>query len=276
MPALIASVLLCVFVVGLFMTSRAAHSYLASGDVKHFLAYNLLLLNNPSTQFLPGVFEHNPYDRVVNGSLWTLPWEALMYLSLAGLSVIGLLQRRGLVAIGFAVVFVAFCASREGRLPDVKYLPLAVAFLSFFYLGVLAWLYRDRIAVSRTTLIVSVVLLVIALVLFKSSVAARSAYPLLLAYSALGLALVPGGAIRAFNRVGDYSYGIYVYGFPLQQALMAVNPGLTPALLFAYGMFFTLMLAIPSWHLLERPMLSFKARGRAGATIGYTAAKAIS
>ncbi|HZP13271.1 MAG TPA: acyltransferase [Nevskiaceae bacterium] len=276
MPALIMAVLVCVFVIGLCFTTKSASQYLVSGEVKHFLFYNLALMNNPPAQFLPGVFEQLPYDHVVNGSLWTLPWEALMYVTLAGLFAIGLLQRRLAVAIGFAAVFVAFCFSRENLLPMVKYLPLAVAFTSFFFLGVLAWLYRDRISMSGTTVTIAVVLLLASLLLFKASVLVRSAYPFLLAYSALGVALVPGGAIRGFNRMGDYSYGVYVYGFPLQQSLMALHPEYTALQVGFYGLALVLLLAVPSWHLLEKPMLSLKKYGRSRAAIGYTAARATS
>lgn len=276
MPALVMSVLVCVFVLGAFFTTNPLSQYLFSGEVKHFLFYNVALMNNPPGQFLPGVFEHVPYDRVVNGSLWTLPWEALMYLTLAGLFAIGLLQRRLSVAIGFAVVFVTFCFSREGVLPEIKYFPLAVAFASFFFLGVLAWLYRDRIPMSGTSVAIAVLLLVAILFLFKSSVLVRSAYPIALAYSALGLALVPVGRIRAFNRLGDYSYGVYVYGFPLQQSLMALHPEYTALQVGFYGLGLVLLLAVPSWHLLEKPMLALKQRGRRGAAISYTAARATS
>jgi peptidoglycan/LPS O-acetylase OafA/YrhL len=276
LPALVAAVLITVFVLGVIFTTLPAHQYLASGEVKRYLAVNLMLLNNPNGQFLPGVFETNPYHSVVNGSLWTLPWETLMYLSLAGASLLGLLKRRHLVAIGFAVVFTAFCLSREGRLPEVRFLPLAVAFTSFFYLGVLAFLYRGRIGLSARSLTAGLLLLALALVLFKHSVLARSAYPILLAYSVFGLALLPGGAIRGFNNVGDYSYGVYVYGFPVQQSLLALVPGLAVWQLCLYGLAVTLMLAVPSWHLLEKPMLAFKRKRSSPAAIGYTAVRATS
>jgi peptidoglycan/LPS O-acetylase OafA/YrhL len=247
MPALGAAILFSVFVIGLYFTTRR---------------------NDPQGQFLPGVFEGNVYGRVINGSLWTLPWEAKMYLSLAVLFLLGLLQHRRAMASIFVVMLIVFCFTREGRLHQITYLPLTVAFASFFYSGVLAFLYRDRIPMGRAPLLISAALLVASLFLFKASVIVRCAYPILLAYTALAFALVPGGSIRAFNRLGDYSYGVYVYGFPVEQALMALNPAFTPMQVCGLGLGAALLLAVPSWHLLEKPMLARKLKRREKPAVG--------
>jgi peptidoglycan/LPS O-acetylase OafA/YrhL len=39
-------------------------------------------------------------------------------------------------------------------------------------------------------------------------------------YLVLFIALVPGGWLRHYNRLGDYSYGLYIYGFPTQQSVL--------------------------------------------------------
>jgi peptidoglycan/LPS O-acetylase OafA/YrhL len=80
-----------------------------------------------------------------------------------------------------------------------------------------------------------------------------------LAYGVIWFALVPGGAIRAFNRAGDYSYGIYIICFPIQQSLVALDPALTPASLFAISFPAVLALAMLSWHFIEQPALRQKA-----------------
>jgi len=256
LPGLIAAVLATAFVFGFAFSNLSLHDYLGSDLTRRFLALNLTLRSDPK-QFLPGVFEANPYASVVNGSLWTLPWEMGMYVSLAFFAVIGAFQRRRTVLAIWAAMFATFCLNRAGIL-DVPYLPLLAAFFSFFYLGVLLWLFRDRVPMGRGALVGGVAALAVTLALFKHSLIARDLYPILLAYTVIGLALVPAGPIRKFNRLGDYSYGVYVYAFPLQQSLMALFPEMAPLQLCAAGFFGVLLLAVPSWHLLEKPMLDLK------------------
>jgi peptidoglycan/LPS O-acetylase OafA/YrhL len=83
---------------------------------------------------------------------------------------------------------------------------------------------------------------------------------LTLAYGTLVLAYHPRIQWHAYNRVGDYSYGLYVYAFPVQQTIVAHVPGLTPVELFGVSFAVTLALAALSWHFLERPALALKGR----------------
>ena len=66
------------------------------------------------------------------------------------------------------------------------------------------------------------------------------------------------GRIRAFNRVGDYSYGIYIYAFPLRGLVQWLDPDLGLLGNAAWATLLTLALAIPSWHWIERPALARK------------------
>jgi len=58
---------------------------------------------------------------------------------------------------------------------------------------------------------------------------------------------------------GDYSYGIYLYGFPVQQMLVDVFPTLKVWwALFPAAALTVTVLAMMSWHFIERPALSLK------------------
>ena len=83
---------------------------------------------------------------------------------------------------------------------------------------------------------------------------------MLLAYALLTFALHPKLRLAAFNRFGDYSYGLYVYAFPIQQALVSLEPGLGPLGLFALASVATLAVAIVSWHGMEKPALGLKSK----------------
>jgi len=86
-------------------------------------------------------------------------------------------------------------------------------------------------------------------------------YAASLTYLVLWLALVPGGPLRLYNRLGDYSYGFYLWQFPIQQWIMLRRPATTQPELVTYAVPATLALAIVSWHLVESRALAFKGRG---------------
>ena len=87
-------------------------------------------------------------------------------------------------------------------------------------------------------------------------------YTLLIPYLVLYLAFVPGGKIRAFNGVGDYSYGIYIYAFPIQQSFVAVMPNISPINLFVISFGVTFVLAVASWHLVEKKILDSRRKNQ--------------
>lgn len=83
-------------------------------------------------------------------------------------------------------------------------------------------------------------------------------YSLTLTYLLMCAAYMPSGRIRVFNRIGDYSYGVYIYAFPVQQSVAAFLPGISVAEMFQLSLFFTFLLAMLSWHLIEKPALALK------------------
>jgi peptidoglycan/LPS O-acetylase OafA/YrhL len=82
------------------------------------------------------------------------------------------------------------------------------------------------------------------------------------AYAALWLAFVPDGKWIEWTRAApDYSYGIYIYAFPIQQALIASLPSASILSLFLLAFGITLVAAALSWHLVEKPALGYKHLG---------------
>ena len=77
-PALFVIVLLTIFVLGPLTSNLSPEAYFANPDVYKYLLNAILIRND----YLPGVFENNPYPNAINGSLWTLTIEACMYLLL--------------------------------------------------------------------------------------------------------------------------------------------------------------------------------------------------
>ena len=204
---------------------------------------------------LPGAFVDNPYPRIVNGSLWSVPIELSMYVCCAIAGVVPLLSRRRWFNTAFIAGFVLFAVRPDWfvlfpRIPHVRLLTLAFAF------GALAWVNRDEIALSPWVAGVALLLLAVN----PADIVRGPASVALLTYVLLTLALHPKLRLAGFNRVGDYSYGLYVYAFPIQQALVHVQRDLGPFALFAAAFALTLLVAIASWHGMEKPALGLKSR----------------
>jgi peptidoglycan/LPS O-acetylase OafA/YrhL len=83
-------------------------------------------------------------------------------------------------------------------------------------------------------------------------------YLLAMAPFVLHLAYVPGGRIRRFNDLGDYSYGVYIYAFPVQQTLAFLFPTLTLAAMMVSSAMVSMAIAVVSWKLIEARALEHK------------------
>jgi peptidoglycan/LPS O-acetylase OafA/YrhL len=200
---------------------------------------------------LPGVFEQLPQDGV-NGSLWTLPLEFSLYVVLGIFGVVGLLFRRG----AYSLVVLALCVlallafDRGGGLFTERHAYLNLILL--FAAGSVIRLYAERIPLHWAGL---VALALPALLLYHTRF-----FPVLftlwLVYMVFWVAYVPD--LHWFNRAGDYSYGLYIYAFPIAQTLRQYIPDITPLGLFASASLLTLGCAMLSWHLIEAPALKLK------------------
>ncbi len=214
---------------------------------------------------LPGAFVDNPYREAVNGSLWTLPVELRLYIAVAIAGMAGLLARADRCA-ALLVALVALFAWKPEWLP-LEPQSVGVRNLALLFgIGALAYVTRDRVPLSLTAFAVAVALFIVN----PWGVGRGPWFILTLAYGTLVLAYHPRIQWHAYNRVGDYSYGLYVYAFPVQQTIVAHVPGLAPIELFGVSFAVTLALAALSWHVLERPALALKARfgGRSADRLG--------
>lgn len=72
-PALFLMVLVSIFLLGLSFTSLPIGAFLQN-HVTHVFAFKNTTLVFGVTGNLPGVFESTPYPKLVNVSLWTLPF----------------------------------------------------------------------------------------------------------------------------------------------------------------------------------------------------------
>jgi len=257
-PGLWVCVLLLALVLGPLFTTLPLGDYFTHPQVWKFIGVDATLARIRIEYCLPGVFETNLYKCALNVPHWTLPWEVLMYVALGAFGATGLLARRWAMLILTVGVLALFRIAVDVRHLDDWRLLYPISFGSFFFFGTLLWLFRDRVLLTRWTLCASFVALLIVMGTMQHQWLSRALYIPLLAYTVLGLALVPGGFIRRYNALGDYSYGIYIYGFAVQQTLLALFPRLGTAQLTVASLAAVLLVAVPSWHLLEKRVLSLK------------------
>jgi len=251
-PALVVAVALSI-VLGGMATSVPWREFVASPVTIDYAWRNALAWE---VRFaLPGAFAGNPYPGAVNGSLWTLPVELRLYIAVAIVGIAGMLTRADRCAAVLVTLVALFLWKPE-------WLPLAPQSAStrnlalLFGLGALAYVARDRIPLSLAAFAIAVAVFAVN----PWGVGRGVWFLLTLTYGTLVLAYHPRIQWRAYNRVGDYSYGLYVYAFPVQQTIVARAPGLTPLELLAVSFAVTLALAALSWHALERPALALKAK----------------
>jgi peptidoglycan/LPS O-acetylase OafA/YrhL len=258
LPALWAMLLLTVFGLGLLFTALPAATYLSSPGTYLYLAKCSTLLAGVGYQ-LPGVFDHNPFHGAINGSLWTMRHEARLYVILAAVwFLLRLAPRHRLAAFRMAIVAFAAAAgwwvvARHFSAPDSG--PFARLFFMFFA-GASFYVLRDIVVLSPW---VFGALLAGLLLSLANVDVFYVVYVVVLAYLLLYLAYVPSGLIRRYNALGDYSYGIYIYAFPVQQVVVALLPGISIFKLFLISAPITVILGVLSWHFLERRALSLKA-----------------
>ena len=216
-----------------------------------------LLLFTPQT--IHGLLLENPMPAAINGSLWSLPYEAACYLLVAALAVVGLLRRaRMTVPILCGALW---CLHAYGYIDPLGFRRLfpfpgfsfLVTLSMFFAAGSTCFLYRDRIPNSAALFAASLAATAVALAIGQFGLVA----PFALTYAFLWLSFAL--PIRRFDAKGDLSYGAYIYAFPVQQgmALLGVQED-GFALYFGCSLLLTLVLAFLSYRLIEAPCLKLK------------------
>lgn len=214
-----------------------------------------------------------------DGALWSLRYEVLCYFAVALLAVTGALTRARRVVLlvtavlGWLVVRQAVRHPFWTGTPDASYYkdialipamgrfdPDVIIYLGFaFALGTLIELYRERIPVSDVLGVLCALMLLGSLRFGYLYTVGLPAFAYLLLWLAIRLP-------APFRRIGarhDYSYGIYIYGFVVQQSLVVLDLarwGFWPYL--AMSLAGTLLAAVLSWHLVERPAMKLKDLGR--------------
>ncbi len=209
----------------------------------------------------PPVFVHNPMANALNGSLWSVPYEFWCYLGVMTLGLTGLLRRKSVVvALFVAVLGLHLYMDITGWAPAGSFLgqifgypPFWATVLPFYLAGTLFQIYGGYPLLRRPWMAAAAVVLIASNFLPHGLALTM---PICGSYLLMGLAYLPWLHPLNLGRFGDFSYGTYLYAFPIQQFLVQHAHGqITPLTLFAEATPLTLLAGALSWHLVERHFL---------------------
>jgi len=236
----------------------------ADAPVLGYVARNFLLRISQPT--IGDLFAAHPAAGVANGALWSLFPEFLCYVGVAlGGALLAFTSRRALLW-GAALAVFALHLAGPGLLAQAAPDTAARGWIvwrfatqaSFFAAGALWCVHAERMIVTVPRALLVGALSAGAFALGGYFVAAPLFVPPL---ALLAAAILPGAALE---RVGDFSYGIYLYHYPVQQALVALGAASgSPWALCALSLALVLPVAAASWFCIERPALRW---GRAPST----------
>ena len=235
-----------------FISSKSAGEYFFNGQFWRYLLANLSF-QNYFEPCLPGVFETHEIC-AINGALWTIKIEEAFYLCLPifywlfkkkYISFNMLIATTYIISI---VYFNYFLAQNNYRI--AKQLPGA---FSFFAVGILFYRNFNFLFKWKHLIIIpSLLLFTFEQYVLETQVFKPIAYGFMVFYLAYNFRF-----LNNFGKYGDFTYGIYIYHFPLIQVfvyfgLFDIYP---PLLMFIITIILVLFLAILSWNYIELPFL---------------------
>jgi peptidoglycan/LPS O-acetylase OafA/YrhL len=207
------------------------------------------------------VFAGNPFGGPINGSIWTLAYEWMCYLLVMGLIFFGVLAKAKLlvpIMTGFLAAFQLMNIVMPGALAEMIPLladPWRVNFAFIFFIGGCIALYSDKVPYSVPLGVFAIIFSLVTLRVGGFNTMGFIAF----AYAVLFLAAWLPKRFQRIGAVNDYSYGVYLYGWVVQQYLAYAGvhlwgyvPYVLLSLIGAFG------LAWLSWHLVEKQAMKLK------------------
>ena len=257
-PALTACVIFTACLLGPIFTRISVCEYIWN---PHFAEYfeNLILLIRYN---LPGVFESNIYPNAMNGSLWTLPVEFLCYIVVSALA----FGRRPLrfTTVALAGIVICTCSAWLAAYTGPQIVlwgtdvPQAASLMPFFFVGSFFFVAKGLVPLRLDVAIVAIFALFAVEGLGLGNLLTFSSW-LAVPYIVITFGLAATAVLRRFGRFGDFSYGMYLYAFPIQQSIVHLFKNdvgfYTLVVLTTAG---SAACACLSWHLVEKRALMMK------------------
>jgi len=249
MPGLLVCMFVTVFVMGTAVTKVPIRQYLTDPGTWDYFWGNLLLLR--TRYILPGVFTAN-VDHAVNGPLWSLYLEVRLYLLAAVL--LWLFRGRPRQWLTAALGLIAICGmAYPNWLSFFAQTDHHLTCSLIFLVGALCALWSDRVLISNVWLVA-----IFAAVCHY--VWTPIFMPLFLVFTCyFVLCFGFSRYLAAIHLPGDFSYGLYIYGWPVQQLMVLMFPHWPPWMNTISSLIGATTFGAVSWYWIEKPSLAKKA-----------------
>lgn len=241
------------FVISAFISTYSFEKFILNHDIVKYVLANVFFINfiHPN---LPGVFTFNPLS-AINGSLWTLKTEIILYVSVP-FYIFFFRYIKGyvffitmIVSLAWIYYFKVVIATPASRTIAMQFVGMA----AFFFGGALFSIYASLLKQLPKMTLASIVLYLIFKGTGFSVVVEWAVIVLMVLFFCLCLPLT---FIKINN---DYSYGMYIYNFPIIQILCSFGMYRTqPYLAFFMSILLTMIMSFFSWHYIEKRFLALK------------------
>lgn len=251
-PALLFVLLFSVFVLGVFLTSLDLSAYLLHPETRGYIFNNTLM---KIVFELPGVFQEDlsgPLNhRAINGSLWSLPYEVGAYLGLVAFFMLGASKYKKIAILILCLFLLDVFLEKRILFPGRLMNPTVDDLAPFFGFGALLALFKDKIVVN----IKMVAAFGVILYLFQNSLYSR--YVFYVFVFIFIIYFFSRAWIVKLKLKFDISYGVYIWGWPVQQVLAHQFPNLSFGMHIILATFIACAAGTFSWFFIEKPSIDF-------------------
>lgn len=253
LPAYVVVILASTLIFVIFSTHNFS-DYFSDLNTYKYLGWNLIFLNfvHPC---LPGLFENNLLCSV-NGALWTLKIEEGFYIILPLIFyAIKKTKKPSLILISLYVLSLAYWFVVDFYFNKPLLAKQLPGYLCYFVTGIFLFLNFDFLIKYKKIILTFSILFLISY--YTLSLYIDWFYP-----AAFGCVVIIAAYnipfLNNFGKYGDFTYGLYIYHFPIIQIFRQYNlfEKHNAYLMAIAVILITLFLAVLSWFLIERRFLS--------------------
>jgi peptidoglycan/LPS O-acetylase OafA/YrhL len=258
-PGLVVVVLFSVFALGPFATTLPIATYFQRPETYTYFSNIVLYHSQPS---LPGVFQTINHSAYINGSLWTLTYEFTFYVGLYFAFNTGFLNKRLCILIFVLLLIMLDLCLQNQALLNSYYPSINMAvgpfieFSIFFLTGIIFHLYEKEIVITKTNGYLASAIIGIALIVLPPWASKIINYTVL-PYALFFFSFMKGET-NNFGQYGDYSYGFYIYSYPIQNLIFHYFPDFATWQFLTVSLICIIPFAFFSWTFVEAPMIRFK------------------